>query len=44
MIKVLDQKNARTGNPAPIFYAESEYSALNTYIKHLRPKLGNNID
>lgn len=42
VIKVLEQKNIKTGQEAPIAYNEKEYQVLKKYIEILRPKL--NID
>ena len=44
IIKVLDQKNAKAGEAAPVVFSACEYAALTTYVKHLRPRFGNNID
>ena len=43
IIKVLDQKNVKSGKPAPILYTESEYCALTAYVNFLRPKFSNDI-
>ena len=45
IIKVTDQKQSKSGEPAPIAYTVKEFEALNRYIKHLRPKIGQtNVD
>ena len=39
IINVADQKNSRTGKPAPIAYTEAEFSTLKAFIADMRPKL-----
>lgn len=39
IIKVLTQKDLRTGKKAPVVFTSDEYTVLDKYIKILRPKL-----
>lgn len=39
IVKVLEQKDIKSGNEAPIAYNEPEYKVLKKYIEILRPKL-----
>ena len=43
IVKVMDQKNLKHGEVAPIVYSSTEYKALELYIRHLRPKLTNDV-
>ena len=43
IVKVMDQKNLKHVEEAPIVYSSTEYKALELYTRHLRPKLTNDI-
>lgn len=45
VVKVHDQKNSRTGDPAPVTFSDDEFSVLKIFLKEMRPKIiGNKFE
>ena len=42
IVKVLDQKSTKSGEPAPVVFTAEEYKVLKIFIRDLRPKLTSN--